>query len=553
MELKIPKRILFVDKIPKSATGKPKQIGLAEKFAALLSEQAIREFVPPQTRLEKTLAAIWSRVLGVESIGIHDNFFDLGGHSLLSLKVISRVQKETGQRIYPREMMLKTLGQIAAACEARASAVQHAVEEREGKGGAFSFLVELQRGKSGKPIFFFPGGEGGDSEFFYLMRLARNMRPDYQFYGFRARGVDGVSEPHASVEEIVRDYIVEIEKLQPEGPYFLIGDCIGGTVAFEAARQLTAKGQKIAVLILLDSHRPTKLKYYAHRCLRLRDRFLAAVSRRWQELLHQHGRNESLHFLGKTLARTAPASDPQPQGQSTASPLEPMGQLQNPINPQNHIRRVGQLYSLNLRAYHAKPYKGEIKLIVNEKSFQLNPTLGWLKLATGVDSYVVPGDHSALGGSLIVARQLTKWLDEAQEEDGNSWSLEQTYEPQESRETPLFLTQRLEAAKRDLAGFIPKGNSFILVDQCEWGSSILADRSAIPFLEHDGQYYGLPSDDETAIREFERLRRTGAKFIVFGWPAFWWLDYYGRFGRYLYSKFRCVLKNDRLVVFDLSL
>ena len=92
-EFKIPKRILFVDKIPTSATGKPQRVGMAEKFGALLSEQAIHEFVPPQTQVEKTLSAIWSKVLRVEHIGIHDNFFNLGGDSIRATQVISRVRE----------------------------------------------------------------------------------------------------------------------------------------------------------------------------------------------------------------------------------------------------------------------------------------------------------------------------------------------------------------------------------------------------------------------------------------------------------------------------
>jgi len=112
-------------------------------------------------------------------------------------------------------------------------------------------------------------------------------------------------------------------------------------------------------------------------------------------------------------------------------------------------------------------------------------------------------------------------------------------------------TDSLEKAKHDLAGLIPNGISFILVDECQWGSEIPTGRRAIPFLERDGQYWGRPPDDETAIRELERLRGSGASFIVFAWPAFWWLDYYAGFSRYLHSKFRCVLRNDRLIVFDL--
>ncbi len=103
----------------------------------------------------------------------------------------------------------------------------------------------------------------------------------------------------------------------------------------------------------------------------------------------------------------------------------------------------------------------------------------------------------------------------------------------------------------DLVSLIPAGETFILADQAEFGEQIAPGRRQLPFLERDGLYYGPPADDETAIREFERMRQAGAGFVVFGWPAFWWLDYYSELQRHLRSEYRCVLANDRVVVFDL--
>lgn len=113
-------------------------------------------------------------------------------------------------------------------------------------------------------------------------------------------------------------------------------------------------------------------------------------------------------------------------------------------------------------------------------------------------------------------------------------------------------SERLDLATQEIATLIPPGDTFILVDQNQWGSEVVAGRHAIPFLERDGQYWGPPADDETAIRELERLRRVGASFIVFGWPAFWWLEQYAELHRHLRSQFCCVLKNPRLVVFDMQ-
>jgi FkbM family methyltransferase len=102
-----------------------------------------------------------------------------------------------------------------------------------------------------------------------------------------------------------------------------------------------------------------------------------------------------------------------------------------------------------------------------------------------------------------------------------------------------------------IESLVAPADSFILVDEDRLGKKVAAGRHRIPFLERDGQYWGKPADDQTAIRELERLRQAGANFIVFTWPAFWWLEYYAEFHHCLRTQFKCVLENDRLVVFDL--
>jgi O-methyltransferase len=111
---------------------------------------------------------------------------------------------------------------------------------------------------------------------------------------------------------------------------------------------------------------------------------------------------------------------------------------------------------------------------------------------------------------------------------------------------------QLYLVARDIASCIPAGGRMILVDQAQFDATIAAGRHVIPFLEHDGQYGGIPKDDDVAISELERLQGAGARFIVFGWPAFWWLEHYLKFHAYLRSRFNVVLHNDRLIVFDMT-
>lgn len=110
---------------------------------------------------------------------------------------------------------------------------------------------------------------------------------------------------------------------------------------------------------------------------------------------------------------------------------------------------------------------------------------------------------------------------------------------------------RLGLCEQDLKSLISPEDTFILVDQNLTSDALGRNGRAIPFLERDGQYFGPPADDDTAIREVERCRRAKAAFIAFLWPAFWWLQHYQAFHDHLRANYRRVIENDRMVVFDL--
>src|SRR5207245_2238439 len=105
--------------------------------------------------------------------------------------------------------------------------------------------------------------------------------------------------------------------------------------------------------------------------------------------------------------------------------------------------------------------------------------------------------------------------------------------------------------KEELASLVPIDVSFILVDEEQIRGEIPHTR-ALPFIEKDGQYWGPPDDNDMAIRELERLRGLGAKWIVFTWPAFWWLSHYARFAQHLRARYRCINENPRLIAFVLK-
>ena len=110
--------------------------------------------------------------------------------------------------------------------------------------------------------------------------------------------------------------------------------------------------------------------------------------------------------------------------------------------------------------------------------------------------------------------------------------------------------RRLESTRRALIDAIPLREPFVLVDEEQFRSQ-LPHRKAIPFLERNGQYWGPPADDDTAIRELKRLRKAGATMIVFTWPSYWWLDHYQGFCTYLQKHFTRIQSDNCIRIFEL--
>jgi hypothetical protein len=139
--------------------------------------------------------------------------------------------------------------------------------------------------------------------------------------------------------------------------------------------------------------------------------------------------------------------------------------------------------------------------------------------------------------------------------DDTEWK-EQHMKPTEAelsarRQEQESLLREMKDAARDIEQHVPPGHKYILVDEAWLEATIPPERVAIPFLERDGQYWGLPADDWNAISECDRLRAAGATFMVFAEPAFWWLDHYAGFADHLRSSYPRILDNNVVVIFDM--
>ncbi|TDE35589.1 type I polyketide synthase [Antarcticimicrobium sediminis] len=220
-------------------------------------------YVAPETGVEKTLAELFESLLGVARVGAQDSFFDLGGHSLIAVRLFSRIS-----RLYNVEFPLSTLFEAPSV-----AALADLVQRRTGQTGAgeadptadappadtpeFTHLVPLYKGNSGaRAPFFLVAGMFGNV--LNLRHLALMLGRDRPVYGLQARGLIGSDAPHRRMEEAAADYIAELRQVQPEGPYLLGGFSGGGITAYEMARQLQAAGEQVAMLVLLDTPLPVR-------------------------------------------------------------------------------------------------------------------------------------------------------------------------------------------------------------------------------------------------------------------------------------------------------
>ncbi|OKH59454.1 hypothetical protein NIES2130_09045 [Scytonema sp. HK-05] len=230
--------IVILDSLPLTPNGKVDRRALQ----APADTSDADKFVAPRSQVELQLAQIWSRILKVDKVGVQDNFFDLGGHSLLTPYLMAQIKQQFGKDIPIASLYQNpTIEQLATIVQA------------DSDSSIWSSLVAIQPNGSKPPLFCLPGAAGTP---FYLYDLARCLGSDQPFYSFQANTLSGESESITPVEDVAAQYIQELEVVQPQGPYFLAGHSFGGKLAFEMAQQLLRKGHKVSFVAILDTTAP---------------------------------------------------------------------------------------------------------------------------------------------------------------------------------------------------------------------------------------------------------------------------------------------------------
>jgi len=293
----------------------------------------------PRNDVEKVLINIWQELLGVKQVKIHDNFFDLGGNSLMAGRLNSQIEKTFGKILPPPTIFqAPTIEQLAKFLDQKGSIVPRYRS------------VVLRDGGSKPPLFCLPGALG--NVFTDFGHLARHLGSDQPVYGLQ----DGVQNP-SKVEALAAQYINEIRSVQPEGPYFLVGVCSGGTVAFEMAQQLLIQKQHIALLALVEPA-PPNVTYWGMASFIL-DRFL----NRFGQYSNHLSRLSSAEKKAYIRLR---------------------------------VKLITNMWAL--RRYVPQSYLGHIHIFLTSESLKF-PRLGWRKLALGgAEVREIPGTHNTITG-----------------------------------------------------------------------------------------------------------------------------------------------------------
>jgi amino acid adenylation domain-containing protein len=238
----VPAEITVLEQLPLTPNGKvdraalPAPPGRRKRAAA----GARRERVPPRTPLEAELLEIWREELKLDSLGVRDNFFELGVDSLTAARLFARIARTYGRRLPAGPMFqTPTVERLAALLAERGEPPRRRAS-----------LVPIRTSGSRPPLFCVHGGAG--TVLFYR-ELADALGSEQPVYAFQAAGLYGGETPHQTVPEMAESYLEQLREVRPHGPYALGGYCFGGMVAFEMARRLRAAGDEVPVVIMFNA------------------------------------------------------------------------------------------------------------------------------------------------------------------------------------------------------------------------------------------------------------------------------------------------------------
>lgn len=356
----MPSAIEILDALPLTPNNKLDRKRLPEPSRENLT------VIPARDDLEHQLVQIWEKILDLKQIGIDDNFFDLGGHSLKALQLFAEIKN-----IWHKKLLLAVLLE-SPTIAGLANII------RTGETPDWSPVVLLKPSENESPLFCVHPLGGNLFDYHTLSKILDIHRP---IYGLQPRGIDGKQPPIERIEDMASYFIQSIKTIQPQGPYFITGYSFGGIVAFDIARQLTEQGEKIAFLGLVDIRCPVIAE-------------LSTPFREWIEIqldrMQKMTIKEQFNYIYEKLFK--------PKSQVYRDEIVATLSDLDIFTPE-----LVKVLDCNVQAakeYQPQIFAGKATLFWSEHQnwyIKKHPTLGWGDLVTdGLDIQRIPGDHITL-------------------------------------------------------------------------------------------------------------------------------------------------------------
>ena len=381
----------------------------------------------PETDSEKFLAGVWSELLGIRQIGVNDDFFQLGGHSLHAVRLFVAVRKQFGvslplSTLFERPSIRLLAGLLDAQLPRQNEAGRvhdDAVAPAAVTQTEYSSLVAIQP-IGHAPPFYCAAGMGGNP--LNLRALALHMGIDQPFYALQPQGLNGMSELHRTVPEMAAHYIAEIRRKQPHGPYYLGGYSGGGVIAFEMANQILAQGERIGALVFLDSPAPG----------------VAPPSIAGKLGKHMEGyREKGARYLVEAASSVV-------KRRLDAVLIVARKPLRRLFPYHYRLENIADTWNEACAAYRPAPYDGDAMLFRASKGlvlgFDIGPFNGWERLVLGtVDVNECPGNHATMCEEpqvRVLARRLKSYL-QRQVRDANVREAEPQRETKQRTAAPM--------------------------------------------------------------------------------------------------------------------
>ena len=387
----VPSAFVFLDALPRLSSGKIDRNALPAHDAA--RPDMAEPYVAPRNVLELKLVEIFEDSLGVQPVGVKDDFFGLGGHSMLAVRAVTQIERMLGKTV-PLSALFEapTVEELAGLLFEEADSVFK------------SSLVKIQGGGSHEP-FYCAHPIGGGVLCFH--DLARSLGREQPFFAFQSHGMDGHVQPFNRIEEIAAHFVDEMVAHKPEGPYLLGGWSMGGLIALEMARRLAEIGKSASLLVLIDTIAPDmKSSPESVTDTGLLAEYLTDLGVGLDEFL-KLGSDEQFSYVLEEAKK--------------AKRLHPNAQVSD-------IRPYFEIFKNNVKAqrnYIPKSYSGDVVLLrarnANEKGRPADELLGWGAYIKGRIQVVdVPGSHTTMMVEphvKVMAEELRSCIDAVLHED----------------------------------------------------------------------------------------------------------------------------------------